>query len=105
MKIKALKPHFENQLFKKHYVYWVFGSTFFPPHTDLRNEYLFAKVGIADDTGRRIQSMQTDCPVVLHTVFGIPCPSKREAAALESAFLRADELKGYCSHGEWRVAI
>jgi hypothetical protein len=79
-KMKTLKPNFENQLFKKHYVYWAFGSAVFPPHTDVRPNFLFAKVGIADDTRKRIQSMQTDCPAVLHTVLGIPCPSKREAA-------------------------
>jgi hypothetical protein len=101
--MKTLKPHFENQLFKKHYVYWAFGSVAFPLHTDVRPQFLFAKVGIADDTGRRIQGMQTDCPVVLHTVLGIPCPSKREAVALENVFKRSDELKGYNSHGEWFI--
>ena len=97
------KPYFENQLFKNHYVYWTFGSRFFPPSTDVRFEDLFAKVGIADDTGQRIQGMQTNCPVMLHTVFGIPCPSRHEAVVLESAFKRAEELKDHNSHGEWYI--
>ena len=101
--MKTLKPQLENQTFKKHYVYWVFGSAFFPPYANQRQDLLFAKVGIADDVRKRIEGMQTDCPVVIHTVLGIPCPSKREAVVLENVFKRTDELECYNSKGEWFI--
>jgi hypothetical protein len=102
MKISA--PILRPQTPFPHYTYFFFGTV---DREFNRDEWMFAKVGIAVNVHRRLISYKTHCPVPFHTGLKIECPNTEEAKKLENAILEDENLKDYRPKGksEWFIVF
>lgn len=85
-----------------HCLYFFLGTV---DYEFLRKEWMFVKVGVANNVHRRLKSYQTHCPIPFQTGLKVVLPSEPCAKKLESAILNDELLKGYSSQGEWFVVF
>lgn len=93
---------YQNQLYKKTYVYWMF-CVIESRHFDMQRNLLFAKVGIAEDVRERLNQVQTCCPLRIRLAIAAPSPAKRDAQMLEAKFKSYDYSNGERTSGEWFI--
>lgn len=87
-------------------LYWLFGTT---DRKWKYDQFMFAKVGIANDPARRLVTYRTHCPVSIHTGIFVRLPSKSCATKLERVFLNDENLSGYrpseMPKSEWHIVF
>jgi hypothetical protein len=87
-------------------LYWLFGTT---DRKWKYDQFMFAKVGIANDPRRRLVTYRTHCPVSIHTGIFVRLPSDSCATELERVFLNDENLSAYrpseMPKSEWHIVF